>query len=45
MTMPEFLTYLLGAVGTIVFILIGLLTYQVYKTDMYRPDLRRKNDK
>ena len=45
MTMPEFLTYLLGTVGTIVFILIGLLTYQVYKPDMYRPDLRRKNDK
>ena len=45
MTMPEILTYLLGTVGTIVFILIGLLTYQVYKTDMYRPDLRRKNDK
>ncbi len=45
MTMPEFLTYLLGTVGTIVFLLIGLLTYQVYKTDLYRPDLRRKNDK
>jgi hypothetical protein len=45
MTMPEFLTYLLATVGTIVFILIGLLTYQVYKTDMYRPDLRRKNNK
>jgi len=45
MTMPEFLTYLLGTVGIIVFILIGLLTYQVYKTDMYRPDLRRKSDK
>ena len=45
MTMPDFLTYLLGTVGTIVFLLIGLLTYQVYKTDLYRPDLRRKNDK
>ena len=45
MTMPEFLTYFLGIVGTLVFLLIGLLTYQVYKTDMYRPDLRRKNDK
>jgi len=45
MTMPEFLTYFLGTVGTLVFVLIGLLTYQVYKTDMYRPDLRRKKDK
>ena len=45
MTMPEILTYFLGTVGTIVLILLGVLTYQVYKTDMYRPDLRRKNDK
>lgn len=45
MSMPEFLTYLLATVGTIVFILIVLLIYQVYKTDMYRPDLRRKPSK
>lgn len=45
MTMPDFLTYMLGTVGAIVSILIALLTYQVYKTDMYRPDLRRKNNK
>ena len=45
MTMPDFLTYMLISVGTLVFILIGLLTYQVYKTDMYRPDLRKKAGK
>lgn len=42
MTMPEILTYMISIVGAVVFVLICLLTYQVYKTDMYRPDLRRK---
>jgi len=43
--MPEILTYMVGTMGVIVTILIGLLTYQVYKTDMYRPDLNEKNKK
>lgn len=45
MSMPEILTYMVGIMGVIVTVLIGLLTYQVYKTDMYRPDLNEKNKK
>ncbi|MEQ6340453.1 MAG: hypothetical protein M3A44_02090 [Gammaproteobacteria bacterium] len=45
MSMPEILTYMVGTMGAIVTVLIGLLTYQVYKTDMYRPDLNEKNKK
>ncbi len=45
MSMPEILTYMVGTMGVIVTVLMVILTYQVYKTDMYRPDLNPKNKK
>lgn len=43
MTMPEILTYMVSGVAIVAVLLMGLLTYQIYKTDMYRPDLNQKN--
>lgn len=45
MTMPEILTYMVSGVAIVAVLLMGLLTYQIYKTDMYRPDLNPKNNK